>query len=30
MEVERRILNAGYGFAAFCLVVRLMELAQTI
>ena len=28
--VERRILNAGYGFAAFCLAVRLMEIAQTI
>lgn len=28
--VELRILNAGYGFAAFCLAVRLMEIAQII
>jgi hypothetical protein len=27
---ERRVLNAGYGFAAFCLAVRLVEIVQTI
>jgi hypothetical protein len=28
--IERRVLNAGYGFAAFCLAVRLVEITQII
>jgi hypothetical protein len=29
-EIERSVLVAGYPFAAFCLGVRLVELAQSI